>query len=155
MNVAVQLSLPADLPESGFDERTDRIPKAPAGIRISYIGVKDSTLRFLIYNGSTEKLSCLGYSGICASPELRVNGLDATAWVCMNGSSIYEIQPGETVEMLVSTEDFARIPGKNDKVAVGFKSIDDDAQDISFAEPIILPSAFRNEVRKSFAKLDQ
>ncbi len=114
-NVTAQFSLPADIPEPGFNEPIDQVAKAPTGIRISYIGVNDSTLRFLIYNGSTEKVSCLGYSGICASPELRLNGLDAKAWVCMNGTSIYEILPGDTVEMMVSPYDFARVPGKNEQ----------------------------------------
>lgn len=154
-NVTAQFSLPADIPEPGFNDHTDQVPKAPTGIRISYIGINESTLRFLIYNGSTEKVSCLGYSGICASPEIRINGLDANAWVCMNGSSVYEIMPGDTVEMMVSPYDFARVPGKNDKVAIGYKSIQDDTQEPHFAEPIVLPPAFRNEIRESFSKLDE
>lgn len=154
-NVTAQFSLPADIPEPGFDDHTDQVAKAPTGIRISYIGLNESTLRFLIYNGSTEKLSCLGYSGICASPALRINRLDANAWVCMNGSSIYEILPGDTVEMMVSPYDFARVPGKNEKVVVGYKSIDNDTQDHYFAEPIVLPPTFSNEIRESFSKLDE
>lgn len=154
-NVTAQFSLPADIPEPGFDEHTDQVAKAPIGIHVSYIGVNESTLRFLIYNGSTEKLSCRGYSGICASPELHINGLDASAWVCMNGSSVYEIKPGDTVEMMVVPEDFARVPGKNEKVVVGYKSIHDDMQYPHFAEPIVLPPAFRNEIRESFSKRDE
>ena len=114
-NVTAQFSLPADLPEPGFNEPIEQVAKAPTGIRISYIGVNDATLRFLIYNGSTEKVSCRGYSGICASPALRLNGLDAKAWACANGTSVYEILPGDTVEMMVSPYDFARVPGKNEQ----------------------------------------
>ena len=71
----------------------------------------------------------------------------AKQWICMNESSIYEIKPGDTVEMMVYPEDFARVPGKNDKVVVGFKSIEEDKQDQYFAKPIVLPPAFRNEIR--------
>jgi hypothetical protein len=150
-NVSAQFSLPADLPEP-VPLGTDRRPLAPAEVRVSYIGINESTLRFLVYNGSTEKLSCLGYSGICASPELRINGLDASAWVCMNGSDIYEIMPGDTVEMMVGPYDFARVPGRDDEVAVGFKSVDNDTQVVEFAVPIVIPSAFRNEIRESLSE---
>lgn len=150
-NVTTRFSLPADIPEPGFKHHGNQTPKAPTGIRVSYIGNRESTLRFLIYNGSKEKLLCLGYSGICASPELLINGLDASAWVCMNGSSILEIMPGNTAEMMVSPEDFAQVPGKSDEVAVGFKSIDDDRPDIYFAEPILIPRAFRNEIRENLS----
>ena len=51
---------------------------------------------------------------------------------------------------MVYPEDFARVPGKNDKVVVGYKSIEeDDSRDQYFAEPIVLPPAFRNEIRES------
>jgi len=154
-DVAAQFSLPADIPEPGFHLDPDQVPKAPAGVRVSYIGVNDSTLRFLIYNGSTETVSCLGYAGLCASPELLINGLDANAWVCMMGSPRYDIKPGDTVEMIVTPEDFASVPGKNDKVVVGYKPIREDSQDRYFAEPIVIPPAFRNEIRKSLTKFGE
>ena len=155
-DLAARFSPPADVPEPREYDDVERIPARPSGIRVSYVGVNDSTLRFLVYNGSTEKLSCRGYEGICSSPELLLNGLDASAWVCMNGSSKYEIKPGDTVEMMVAPYDFARVPGKNEKVVVGFKSIDeDDWRDQYFAEPIVLPPAFRNEIRESFSKWDK
>jgi hypothetical protein len=154
-DVTAQFSLPAEIPEPGSNERNYRFAKAPAGIRISYIGVNDSTLRFLIYNGSTEKVSCWGYSGICASPEIRINGLDANAWVCMNGSDNYVILPGDTAEMMVSPDDFARVPGKNEKVMVGYQSIDVERQEHHFAQPMVLPPAFRNDIRKFLSKRDE
>lgn len=154
-DVAAQFSLPADIPEPGSQLDPDQAPKAPAGIRVSYIGVNDSTLRFLIYNGSTESVSCLGYSGLCASPELLINGLDANAWVCMSGSPTYEIKPGDSVEMIVTPEDFARVPGKSEMVVVGYKPLQLDAQDQYFAEPIVLPPSFRNSIRKSLTQLGE
>lgn len=150
-----KFSLPADVPEPEFNDDVNEFPNSPIGIHVSYIGVNESTLRFLIYNGSREKLSCYGYSGLCLSPEIRINGLDGSAWMCMNGTSVYEIMPGDTVEMMVSPDDFARVPGKNDKVSVGFKSITNDTQGYDFAEPIILPPAFRNKIRESFLKRDE
>lgn len=153
-NMTEQFSLPREIPEPGFPIDTLRFPTSPVGVHVSYIGVEDSTLRFLIYNGSTETLSCIGYSGICSSPVLRIDGLDAKAWMCMNWSSRYEIRPGDTVELMVFAEDFSRLPGKNDKIVVGFKSINKKEQDLYFAEPIVIPSEFRNEIKKAFVKQD-
>ncbi len=151
-SVMERFSVPADLAGRGYNDQADGVATAVYGIHISYIGVKESALRFLIYNGSTERLRCLGYSGICVGPELRINGLDASAWVCLNGSSEYEIKPGEAVEMMVFPYDFALIPGKNEMVEVGFKSIDANEEDQYFAQPIVLPPAFRNEIRKSLSE---
>ena len=149
-----QFSLPPETEVVGADENLARA-ELPKGIRISYNGVfprvKDRPpfLRFLIYNGSPNELTCIGYSGICASPEIRLRDLDASAWVCMNGSSHYTIKPGEAAELEVSVEDFNLLPGKTDEVVIGHKFEHPDGRsDQYFAEPIVLPAEFRKAISK-------
>jgi hypothetical protein len=149
-----QFSLPLEIEVVGSDEKLARA-ELPKGIRISYNGafprVKDHPpfLRFLIYNGSPNQLTCIGHSGICASPEIRLRDLDASAWVCMNGSSHYTIKPGESAELTVSVEDFNLLPGKTDEVVIGYKFEHPDGRsDQYFAEPIVLPAEFRKGVIK-------
>ena len=148
-------SVPADLPVQEDSIQADGFARKVSGIHISYLGGKESELRFLIYNGSTEKLLCYGQSGICMGPELRIDGLDDDRWQCMNGFSIYEVRPGDTVEMIAAPYDFPRLPGKNDKVEVGFRTIGGSDQDQHFAQPIVLPPAFRNEIRKYLSQFDE
>ena len=149
-----QFSLPVEIEVVGSDEKLAPA-ELPKGIRISYNGafprLKEHPpfLRFLIYNGSPKDLTCIGYSGICASPEIRVRELDASAWVCMNGSSIYTIKPGESAELQVSVEDFNLLPGKTDEVVIGYKFEHPDGRsDQYFAEPIVLPVEFRKAISK-------
>ena len=111
--VVTKFSMPAEIHRPDVNDRAERFARSPVGIRVSYIGLTGPTLRFLIHNGSTETLSCVGYSGMCASPEIRINGEDAKAWVCMNGSSTYLIEPGETVELAVGPYDFAPFAAQN------------------------------------------
>jgi len=132
------------------------LAEVPRGIRIMYEGVfpvwaeeHEPPLRFHIYNGSSRELKCIGYSGMCASPEIRVRGLDATAWVCMNGSSFYTIKPGESAEVMVDPQDFNFLPGKSELVTVGYEfEHPDGSSDLYFAESIVLPAAFRKAVNK-------
>ena len=149
-----QFSIPPEIDLLSSAEKLARA-ELPKGIRISYDGmfprVEDHPpfLRFLIYNGSPNELTCIGYSGICASPEIRVREVDASAWVCMNGSSFYKIKPGETAELTVSVEDFNLLPGKTDDVEIGYKFEHSDGRsDQYFAEPITLPAEFRKAVSK-------
>lgn len=148
-NISAHFSLPTDQPEFDPLYTEERSPLAPVGVRISYIGINKTTLRFIIYNGSEKTLSCLGYAGICASPKLSINEADVSAWVCMNGSSKYQIRPGATAVMMVSPADFARVPGKYDRVVVGFTSVDENAEDLYLAEPIFIPATFRKQIIES------
>ena len=85
-HLAEQTSLPAnaDVEVDGLYADPSQA-EPPEGIRILYngmfakVGDAPPILRFLIYNGSSRELSCIGYGGICASPEIRVRGLDAQA----------------------------------------------------------------------------
>ena len=151
---AEQFSLPPEIEVVGSNEKLERAER-PKGVRITYDGMfpfneeVPPSLRFLIYNGSPNELTCIGYSGICASPEIRLRGLDASAWVCMNGSSLYTIKPGESAELEVSVEDFNLLPGKTDDVVIGHKFEHPDGRsDQYFAEPIVLPAEFRKAVSK-------
>lgn len=151
---AEQFFLPPEIEVLGSDERRS-LAERPSGIRITYNGMfpraedYPASLRFLIYNGSQGELTCIGYSGMCSSPEIRIRGLDATAWVCMIGSSFYKIGPGETAQLMVSAEDFALLPAKTEEVAIGIKFEHPDGRsDQFFAEPIILPAEFRKAVSK-------
>lgn len=110
----------------------------------------DEGLRFIIFNGSSENVSCIGYNGRCASPEIRISGRDAAAWVCMNGSSTYTIEPGRSAELIVGAYDFARLPSKAEKITIGYAFATGRA-DKYFAEPIILPSKFHEAVRIDIA----
>ena len=149
-----QFSLPREIDVVGSDENLAQA-EIPKGIRIFFNGVyppvKDHPpiLRFVIYNGSPNELTCIGYSRICASPEIRLRGLDTSAWECMNGSSFYKIKPGETAELMVSVEDFSLLPAKTENVTIGIKFEHSDGRsDSYFAEPIVLPAEFRKAVNK-------
>ena len=153
--ISEEFSLPPEIVVVGSDEKRERA-ELPKGVRITYDGmfpvndeVPAPSLRFLIYNGSSEELTCIGYSGICASPAILVRELDATAWVCMNGSSNYTIKPGESAEMMVSVQDFNLLPGKTENVAVGYKfEFSAGLSDQYLAEPIVLPAKFRKALVK-------
>lgn len=146
--------LAAEIEVVGEDKKLKRVG-LPKGVRITYDGVfpviedEPVALRFLIYNGSPNELTCIGYSGICASPEIQVRGLDASAWVCMRGSSLYTIKPGKTAELKVTVENFDLLPDKSDEVVIGYKfEHPDGPSDLYFAEPIVLPTQFRKAVSK-------
>ena len=133
--------------------------EVPEGIRVLYNGMfprtddGPPTLRFLIYNGSSRELSCIGYLDICASPEVRLRGLDAKAWVCMNGSFHYTIKPGESAELMVSAADFQLLPGRNEDVVIGYEFEYPDGRYEQLAAPIVLPAEFRTAVRKYHKEL--
>lgn len=159
--LAAKPSLPADadiVVDRSYGESTPA--ERPEGIRVLYDGIFPSsdhqspTLRFLIYNGSSREVSCIGYWGICASPEIRLRGLEAKAWVCMNGSSFYTIKPGESAELMVSAADFQLLPGKTEEVVIGYKfKYPDGRSDQYFAAPLVLPAEFRTAVRKYLKEL--
>lgn len=149
-----QFSLPPEIEVVGSDEKLERAGR-PKGVRITYDGMfpfneeVPPSLRFLIYNGSPNELTCIGYSGICASPEIRVRELDASAWVCMNGSSDYTIKPGDSAELMVTVQDFDLLPTKSELVMIGYKFEHPDGRSHQyFAEPIVLPAKFRKAVSK-------
>lgn len=151
---AEQFSLPPEIDLLDADEKLARA-ELPKGVRISYNGIfqlaKDEppALRFLIYNGSPNELTCIGYSGMCSAPEIRLRGLDAAAWECMNGFPHYTVKPGESAEMVVSVEDFNLLPRKTDEVVIGYTFYHPNGgSDQYFAEPIILPAEFRKAVSK-------
>lgn len=140
--------------------REDLLAMPIFGVQISYIGSSlddpdfGSTMRFLVYNGSQETISCRGYAGKCADPEILIRERDEKAWVCMNGSSVYSIGPGATAELIVSPYNFATIPRRSAEITVGLEVIDADGSTARyFAEPVTLPPAFRSGIRDHFAEI--
>jgi hypothetical protein len=137
----------------------DMLAKPIYGVRISYIGTSvddpdfGSTMRFLVYNGSQETISCRGYAGKCADPEILIRGRDEKAWVCMRGSSVYSIGPGATAGLIVSPYNFATIPRRSAEVTVGLEFTEPGVSTARyFAEPVTLPPAFKNEIRDHLAE---
>ena len=147
-------SVPSEIEVADPNEGKPIFATAPDGIQISYIGRSSSAdsgsdLRFLIYNGSGERLSCIGYSGRCVAPEIRIGTTDANAWVCLNGTSTYVIEPGSSAELEVGPYGFARLPGRSELVEVGYEfKYSDGRKERYFAEPIAIPDEFRNLLRK-------
>jgi hypothetical protein len=153
--LVANLSLPADA-DVVVHYRPDgesTLAEPPKGIRILYDGMwtdhETPTLRFLIYNGSDRELSCVGFRGYCADPQIRLRGLDAKSWECMNGSSLYTIKPGEFAELMVSPSNFQLLPGRTEEVVIGYKFEDPSGSSNQyFAAPLVLPAEFRNAVKK-------
>lgn len=148
------LLVPSEIKVADPNEGKPIFATAPDGVQISYIGRSSaadsgSNLRFLIYNGSGERLSCIGYSGRCIAPEIRIGTTEANAWVCLNGTSTYTIEPGTTAVLEVGTYDLARLPGRTELVEVGYEfEYSDGRKERYFAEPIAIPDEFRNLLRK-------
>lgn len=160
-NFSGYLTSPAQLELEVLGEPDRSSAKPTIRIRISYIGLSSSdpdfgsTMRYLIYNGSSETLSCIGYNGICASPDIFIREQYQSAWVCMNGSSLYTIAPGQTAELMVGPYDFIRLPRKSDEVTVGYEFTDPHGRTTQyFAESMRIPSAFRDEIRDHLAETD-
>ena len=65
------------------------------------------------------------------------------------GSSVYTIKPGQSAELMIHSSDFQLLPGKTEKVVIGYEFENTEGQSHQhFAEPIVLPAEFRNAVRK-------
>lgn len=132
----------------------------PRGVRITYNGsFHPSTeqhspeLRFLIFNGTAKDLTCIGDSGKCVAPEVRLRGLDASSWDCMNGFPTYTIKSGEAAELVVTADDFNLLPGRSEQVLVGYTFYRPyNESDQYFAEPIVLPAEFRKAISKHLKK---
>lgn len=154
-SVVTQLTMPVEIQIAEANGREERFAKTSVGVRIYYIGLTSSTsdfgstMRFLIVNGSSETIKCIGYSGVCAGPTILIRGHDAGAWVCMNGSSKYSIKPGETAELMISPQDFATLPNRSEKVAIGYEFDHLNGESTQYlAEPMILPTEFRKELKR-------
>lgn len=147
---------PVDIEVSDINEKGEpTIASPPSGIRILYNGMRPTELRFVIVNGSSQPIICRGYEGKCESPEIHVRGREADAWVCMNGSSLYTIHPGQSAELIVHPWDFSILPGKTEQVSFGHPIDSRKYDSISyFGEPIVLPAEFRNSVREHLANAD-
>lgn len=155
--VAVYRTLPTAPEVSEINEVPPALP--PFGVRIAYIGHlepipgTESNLQFLIYNGSSSPISCIGYRGVCAKPDIFIREHAESAWKCMNGADEYTIKPGETGSLAVIADDFTELPGETENVTVGYTFWQPGGSPIqSSAEPIVLPSAFRDQVRKAVAE---
>jgi hypothetical protein len=155
-NAAVYLTSPEKIEVSPLG--TDGYAKFPAGVLISYLGEtsdegRGTGMRFLIYNGSAEPISCIGYEGVCVSPEIFISGEAAAEWICLNGSSMYTISPSQTAQLLVEPYEFARLPEKMEIVTIGYTFEHTDGRNTqSLAEPMTLPPAFRNAVSEAIKK---
>ncbi len=154
-NVFAQFMIPAEIHVVDAYDRGELFAKPLDGIRIVYSDVTSResdfgpTMKFIIVNGSSEAIKCIGYSGVCASPEILIAGKDEKGWVCMNGSSWYSIMPGETAELMVGPHDFAKLPARSTEVVVGYEFERPNGEPIQhLAEPMLLPFEFRKEVKK-------
>lgn len=153
--VLAQVTMPAEIIVADVDRWDESLAKPLDGVRIVYSGMTSSksdfgpTMMFIIVNGSTETIECIGYLGICASPEIFIAGKVERSWVCMMGSSRYSILPGQTAELMVSPQDFATLPDRSSKVVVGYEFNRPNGELIRhLAEPMLLPTEFRKEVKK-------
>jgi hypothetical protein len=129
----------------------------PTGIRVMYAGMepnrKDETafLRFVVYNGTSSKVSYDAQVSQRPSPKVYVNShTSPSIGRCRSGMKPYFIEAGASAEYLVGSFEFERVPNKSDLITVGFylRYVNSDLAEEIFSEPIVLPDAFRQSIHQ-------
>jgi len=165
--VSLVSSVWPEIPNIVVDKELAENEKAvePRGIRVMYAGEvmadEDETayLRFVVYNGTSSKVSYNSKGSVWPFPYIRVNGKALPETIsCGNGVKTYFIEPGDSAEFLVRAYEFDKVPKKGDLVTVGFYLVDpishSDLPNAAYSyeefssEPFVLPDSFRQAIRQ-------
>lgn len=113
------------------------------------VRVHEPVLKFVIFNGWTERISYFAKSAGTPYPELRLNGKKLPLSVfSATGMESYDIEPGASAEVRVYPAQFPERPKKGDYVTVGFYLAHETG---GLHEPVatpafILPLEFRQAI---------
>jgi hypothetical protein len=132
----------------------DERATTPKGIRVMYAGTEPARddeiayLRFVVYNGTGNKL-VYGSKGAEWPPlRLWVNARLLSHEYCASGASRYYIEPNGSAEFRVGVYEFEKAPQKNDKINVAFYLAEDgsDSAEEILSAPFVILDSFRQEI---------
>ncbi len=128
---------------------------APEGIRVMYAGMEHARgdeiayLRFVVYNGTSGRISYASKGAEWPFPEVYTNGKKSRDILrCGSGTSLYFIEPRASAEFRVGVYEFETAPRKSDLITVVFYIHDPDAglAEEVISEPFVLPDSFRRSI---------
>ena len=157
-----------EIPDIPVTEQLKRFEEekavAPEGIRVMYAGEEHARgdeiayLRFIVYNGTSDRISYAAKGAEWPFPEVYINGKKSPDILrCGSGMTLYFIEPRASAEFRVGVYEFETAPRKSDLITVVFNVGDADSglADEAISQPFVLPDSFRRSIdvwRKEWAE---